>query len=468
MRRGAAKFQKLQEAKQLISDAVQREIDNDVLIRPPNSLQAFRLTNAQWETFGTKYQFSLSTVLLKVWCSSKLQAPGVPTLLTQKDLEKRAKMFAVERSKPWWLKRLVANRVQFRYRGLAVAPDEDEEDEFPAKVYVLLVMDIGNEYAHVLEATKHTVLQMMTTLAIEEMPGHFNLQTYYHNFKYMDVSAIPGLMDEDAQLQVVDVFWHGSYFVLTRRPMDFDCLYSVLPQVGRTAPNTEAASATSKEAVKHADILAVLQDEYPWLSLDDIKRYCLRMDEEEIHVPNVGARRSGSGGSGESASAQPAGPSVPIADLAEAMGARVVEELQERRAANEPDDEQDHFYFQLRGGRWTYANTGLVADSAGCLGRSHVYDWCRHYRFPTQKTFALRRYGHDTATRLAKEYVRRGNYFYNMWMFYGSDYAHVFNAGDLDSFENDMPMDDFLTWSLSLDLDDEALDRITELRNWGR
>ena len=58
-------------------------------------------------------------------------------------------------------------------------------------------------------------------------------------------------------------------------------------------------------------------------------------------------------------------------------------------------------------------------------------DWCQVYNFPTEKTFRISAHGRADASIMAREFVRRGNYYMSLFLqgepgvnFYYTD-AHV-------------------------------------------
>ena len=78
---------------------------------------------------------------------------------------------------------------------------------------------------------------------------------------------------------------------------------------------------------------------------------------------------------------------------------------------------------------------------------------------PPNKEFACSAYGYDVGVRLATEFLRRSNFYFNIWLASGDeDYRFGEN--------NDAIADvlDFVDWMLTLDVDSRAYARAKELR----
>ena len=74
--------------------------------------------------------------------------------------------------------------------------------------------------------------------------------------------------------------------------------------------------------------------------------------------------------------------------------------------------EQNWFYVHHRGGDWTEEFVGVRSNEvAGKSSAGVARDWCRHFKFPKQRSFAYKRYTLPGANELAREYVRRGHHF---------------------------------------------------------
>ena len=143
--------------------------------------------------------------------------------------------------------------------------------------------------------------------------------------------------------------------------------------------------------------------------------------------------------------------------------AKAMDHLMEIRMAyaDEEDEPPIHFYSRIVGGRWTAEHVGVAADSSIAYARRHSYDWCRMYRWPRQKGFAFATYSERNAVELSKEWVRRGNYYKQLWDDAGSPLDFAYTDAHVEGYEESLV---FLEWACSIDADTATMDRIIEVR----
>ena len=109
-------------------------------------------------------------------------------------------------------------------------------------------------------------------------------------------------------------------------------------------------------------------------------------------------------------------------------------------------EDLDHFAARPLCGRWTVENNGVVADAAGGFVKNGVQkDWCTAYGFPKQAAFYFSRYGREGAGMLSREFVRRGNFFCDMFLQAECHDNFRYTQSDLDSYE---PSDEFRDWMI--------------------
>ena len=95
----------------------------------------------------------------------------------------------------------------------------------------------------------------------------------------------------------------------------------------------------------------------------------------------------------------------------------------------------DDLYFRVvvRGGAWTLAHCGAVADSLRGEARLVAQGWCGDYGWPKTNTFSIARYSRNGAEMLAKEFCRKSTFFFRLYL--ESDHPDVFeypaNVNDL-------------------------------------
>ncbi len=152
-----------------------------------------------------------------------------------------------------------------------------------------------------------------------------------------------------------------------------------------------------------------------------------------------------------------------VVEEVEAAAADILEALQEKRDLHETADDKDqYFYVKLPGGLWTAANKGVPTDCAACLNRRMTEQWCKRYGFPRKKSFMFAMYGEACAVQLSREWVRRGNHFYSLWVAQGSSLEYVYSQHDLDSYSEELEWLDFAVEAI----EGPALRRIMEVRSW--
>ena len=82
-----------------------------------------------------------------------------------------------------------------------------------------------------------------------------------------------------------------------------------------------------------------------------------------------------------------------------------------------------------------------------------------HYSWPRQKTFALQEHGGRAANELSREWCRKANYFFELWLWDEGD--EDFRYHDLSYTETEK----FLDWAVTVNTETETWDRLSELRH---
>ena len=75
-----------------------------------------------------------------------------------------------------------------------------------------------------------------------------------------------------------------------------------------------------------------------------------------------------------------------------------------------------NFYTRVLGGAWTKREWGVAADCVSGFARSWVLEWCRTFRWPTSSRFGFARFGRAEAHQLCREWCRRSEYFYQVYI----------------------------------------------------
>ena len=105
---------------------------------------------------------------------------------------------------------------------------------------------------------------------------------------------------------------------------------------------------------------------------------------------------------------------------------------------------QEHFVTQIRGGRWTKANLGTVADCVAALAtRGEPTSFCLKYALPKMSSYSFAKYGDRVACRLAQEWCARMQHFYTMYLHGGDNFRFADEARD--SFPGASAFNDFMS-----------------------
>ena len=142
----------------------------------------------------------------------------------------------------------------------------------------------------------------------------------------------------------------------------------------------------------------------------------------------------------------------------------VAADLAELRAGTALEGaEEAFFYVQVRGGRWTAKNKGVVADSA--MGRARggmATSWCKVYDFPRMKVFSFSRHTPEGALEMAREYCRRAHYFFKFFMDCEEGWEEfTYNQAHLDGYTWHL---DWLNFMCELPEGCESFKRGTEVQ----
>ena len=154
-------------------------------------------------------------------------------------------------------------------------------------------------------------------------------------------------------------------------------------------------------------------NEFPWLTeeyfnrISGGRRDCGRRGD----LPNDENEGFGSGSDGP-------GPGFEGVDLLDVID-EVIDVAEEVRAIREEfhfDAVEMAFYTRVLAGRWTMAHRHVPADAIAGYARGELAkQWCRTYKVPMHKSYAFSVYGNEGANKLAIEYCRRADLFYQIW-----------------------------------------------------
>ena len=102
------------------------------------------------------------------------------------------------------------------------------------------------------------------------------------------------------------------------------------------------------------------------------------------------------------------------------------------------DDENINLYTRILGGAWTMREMGVAADAVSCYARAWCLPWCASYGWPTSSRYGFVRYGRDEAHQLAREWLRRAEYFYNLFVVAGYDEHFQYTVVHCTEYEENL------------------------------
>ena len=332
--------------------------------------------------------------------------PGAPPPHLCALVEAKAATFPKQaKASPWWAGIVARERDRFHSTALVpIDPDQEVLVELPDRLWYITVMSQKRVDIELLEVTRDTSCPALEVLAAHEVPAHFGLATYSHDFKYCSACEVASLASEDARFGVVHASWvaSGSLCIISEF-QEFHAYIAAFASVQRPvrAPR-QASHRRPSDAV-----LAALVESFPWLSQDDILEY-LESRPSAVPGPRHGSRLAAPLAV---VAAEPLdkGPEKEVTAVVEAVAAAMLDDLKEKRDLHETaDDKAQYFYLKLPGGLWTATHKGVPTDCAACLNRRMTEDFCIRYGFPRKKSFMFSVYGEYSAVQLATEWTRRG------------------------------------------------------------
>ena len=142
---------------------------------------------------------------------------------------------------------------------------------------------------------------------------------------------------------------------------------------------------------------------------------------------------------------------------AEAIRARLLEKRERWRFA-EGDDMA--FYIRIQGGEWTDEFAGEEADSAVCFARAAAKKWCDRFKWPKQRGFWFSRYGVEDSNQLAREWARRGHYYFSLAAAHCDPDKYIYSEEDLAGYPPNL---DFVAWAVDLANDSASFDEVVRV-----
>ena len=270
------------------------------------------------------------------------------------------------------------------------------------------------------------------------------------NLRLVDHTGVPWTSLSDIWV-LPDCRWQGMSLTVAAEPTPWSVFVRYAkPTVLPKKPQSEQRSRVPVAE----DILLLLQQEFPWLTLAQLRE--MLQTKTSVAVGGGGqAQPSNPGASGSS--------TVPVrAELTEDVVARVHTELADLRAqvleTNLPDS---HFKLRVLGGEWSEALFGKTATDVGCYARDRTVEtWCTVVAWPPRKSFAVTKHeGFQNCRMLSEEMRRKGDFYMDAWLAAGS--PSPFSFAECAQHYQTVP--EYRAWMDSLPLNSEQAKAALEI-----
>lgn len=283
------------------------------------------------------------------------------------------------------------------------------------------------------------------------------------NLSRREFAFLPPVVKLEREMDFTD---GDDIIVLTNLSLTCGCVVSshegiaferfVLEQCKDGAPVAQRAPAKRRAKPLSMSVREALLDAHDWLSDDDLakpqvpRRRAVGAADEVIEPILDGdvPVEPGSDDGGASDSDMPVlededeEPMLAAAALGEA---EAVAEHAAIAAALAWDEAPLYFAARTLGGKWCGKHLGVGSNSYGGFARTEVVKtWCENYAFPKQAVFTYAAYdGQENCAELAREYCRRGEYFFVTYIAAG-DPLYTFCQADVDAYTEALPWLDFI------------------------
>ena len=331
------------------------------------------------------------------------QAPRAPASDFQQDIERLQPIPGPAVEQPWWLRMLCFNREAFGSVGLY----PDERRRF---VYLLLFAKQQPYQATFLKLTRREVLLPLRPRD-SHWPAEFRSEYELDDFELMTESEL-SLSDWEDIWVVRNIRLEPEGAFSNHAAERFERFVMFMPR-----PTTAPATGGARRRQAPRDYRLQLLEENPFLDPEDLGLGAVTA------TGRVARPRIGRGPFDEEADDMADGDVDPDdsdwdeLDIA-AEVIDVVGELSEIRAGIAAlGDEDSYFFVMVRGGAWTAEKKGVAADACAGKARSGLpKTWCRFYNFPVMASASFKKYGREAAMELAREFCRRGQFYFRMWL----------------------------------------------------
>ena len=333
----------------------------------------------------------------------KMSSPEGKLLLAQME-----ELEVAPSEKPVWLSSVVTHRDQFE--GTAFYCSSTHPD---GSVIYKFVLGIAQpQRAIFLECKRRSFAGHRSDVPLVSgvpFPVPIGQMYEYTGLRFVDHRSVPWTTMDDV-LVFPQVEFHGSYVhrVAEAEPW---VVFTRYLSCRRPMPDGNARpSHTGRRVRVDQDVLAALQAEFPWLTLEELLTMVNTMKAAE-----AGAGHGPGHSSGQSSS-------VVAPEDQEAVFGAVSEQLQTMRADVAKDQTEGEKYFHVKVLGRDKSQTrfrGMCTDIGVAPSDRQVQLWCTGVGWPPkpgQKSFAVHKFGMQGARFLAEELCRRSNYFMSSWV----------------------------------------------------
>ena len=396
-----------------------------------NHMDSIRLSSEQFQRFGEMWPgYAAKDDIARL-----LKPPhGIPLDMRKALDDMSAKLTKPKQQAPNWLAHVVDYREAFSHTGFFADSSHPTGDV----IYKLLLPISQPRRAVSLECRKNR-------RGLSSMTPHGSYE--YTAFRFVLHTGVPFKNSSDIWV-IPDVRVRRGEVCTAGVPVPFSVWTRFLKQPG--PEREEKQPGGSKRTQLCLETLLLLQQEYPWLSLEELQEIL----KQQVH--QIPAEAAGGAGPAQGASSSSGGGREvrPAEELAEDIVAQVHDDLGAIRAEVADAHAGEHSFFRLRalGGEWSVKLFKKLTTDFGSYARDKsVSKWCDKTSFPPAKSYSTNKYGHDNARILAEEMVRLGDHFMSGWIADGSPVPYDFiplrasyrSTPEYDLWFDDLPLESF-------------------------
>jgi len=354
------------------------------------------------------------------------------------ELEKAIVRETPVRPRHWWAKYISENRDRFEWCGLKFECE-------PAFLYAFLYAKQRPIYSVFLKCPVVGSVPDLALFGLAEPTGYdFWAHTWsWSDYTYTHDVCMPEAGDEQVWVYH-DLAFEGNVLATRQEPKLFEDYLMGIPR-----PPRRLGQEQRDTGIIDPTVLDLLREEFPWLTDEDL---------------GIGSGRHGAHGHGGHTGERPAVPRELTKAATAAEAAEIRARLLREREEWASGYVNTFFYVRILGGLWTHQHCkGRDSNAVTQFPREFVKRWCTTYKWPKQKGFYYTWHGgEENCHALAREWCRRGTFFYTIWMERGEDYGYPYSEEELKSCPED---GEFIDWACTINVDTPAFDAILEVRH---